>query len=186
MSEPTPPLPVVIYVLTAGGPGTATTSVAQTIFSGFFSGDYAYQMANAMIFFVITLLFAMVYKIDLDEMADAVHSTAPKDQLARAYGVYEWAIKKRRGGGLELPKHIYDLIACPAVVTRNGQCTLQGKWSGEDCETAKCDPFALLDQTIAPVQRCAQRLVARQHRAAAPRKQTQVVVEARFDLLDCQ
>ena len=45
--------------LTGGGPGTATTSVAQTIFNGFFSGDYAYQMANAVIFFVITLLFAL-------------------------------------------------------------------------------------------------------------------------------
>jgi raffinose/stachyose/melibiose transport system permease protein len=45
--------------LTNGGPGTATTSVAQTIFSGFFTGDYAYQMANAVIFFFITLLFAI-------------------------------------------------------------------------------------------------------------------------------
>jgi raffinose/stachyose/melibiose transport system permease protein len=45
--------------LTNGGPGTATTSVAQTIFSGFFNGDYAYQMANAVIFFFITLLFAI-------------------------------------------------------------------------------------------------------------------------------
>jgi len=33
--------------------------VAMTIFSGFFNGDYAYQMANAMIFFLITLLFAI-------------------------------------------------------------------------------------------------------------------------------
>jgi raffinose/stachyose/melibiose transport system permease protein len=45
--------------LTGGGPGTATTSVAQTIFSGFFNGDYAYQMANAVIFFIITLFFAV-------------------------------------------------------------------------------------------------------------------------------
>jgi len=45
--------------LTGGGPGTATTSVAQTIFNGFFNGDYAYQMANAVIFFIITLLFAL-------------------------------------------------------------------------------------------------------------------------------
>lgn len=59
------------------------------------------------------LSFAMVYKIDLDEMADAVHSTAPKNQLARAYGVYEWAIKKRRGGGLDLPKNIY--VACEVL-----------------------------------------------------------------------
>jgi DNA polymerase bacteriophage-type len=59
------------------------------------------------------LTFAMVYKIDLDKMADAVHSTAPKDALARAYGVYEWALKKRRGGGLELPKNIY--VACEVL-----------------------------------------------------------------------
>lgn len=45
--------------LTNGGPGTATTSVSMTIFSGFFNGDYAYQMANAVIFFLITLLFAI-------------------------------------------------------------------------------------------------------------------------------
>src|ERR1700760_1605084 len=45
--------------LTNGGPGTATTSVAQTIFTGFFTGDYAYQMANAVIFFIITLFFAL-------------------------------------------------------------------------------------------------------------------------------
>jgi raffinose/stachyose/melibiose transport system permease protein len=33
----------IVVGLTGGGPGTATTSVAQTIFSGFFNGDYAYQ-----------------------------------------------------------------------------------------------------------------------------------------------
>src|SRR5580704_18702261 len=45
--------------LTGGGPGTATTGVAQTIFNGFFNGDYAYQMANAIIFFIITVFFAL-------------------------------------------------------------------------------------------------------------------------------
>src|SRR6201997_1470710 len=45
--------------LTNGGPGTATTSVAMTIFTGFFTGDYPYQMANAVIFFIITLFFAL-------------------------------------------------------------------------------------------------------------------------------
>ncbi len=49
----------VVVGLTNGGPGTATTSVAMTIFSGFFNGDYAYQMANAVIFFFVTLLFAI-------------------------------------------------------------------------------------------------------------------------------
>jgi raffinose/stachyose/melibiose transport system permease protein len=50
----------VVVGLTNGGPGTATTSVAQTIFSGFFSGDYAYQMANAVIFFIITVVLSIV------------------------------------------------------------------------------------------------------------------------------
>lgn len=59
------------------------------------------------------LTFAMVYKMDLDVLADAVHSTAPKDALARAYGVYEWAVKKRRGGGLDLPKNVY--VACEVL-----------------------------------------------------------------------
>jgi DNA polymerase len=59
------------------------------------------------------LTFAMVYKIDLEQMADAVHNTAAKDALARAYGVYEWALKKRRGGGLELPRNIY--VACEVL-----------------------------------------------------------------------
>jgi raffinose/stachyose/melibiose transport system permease protein len=49
----------IVVGLTGGGPGTATTSVAQEIFNGFFNGDYAYQMANAVIFFFITLLFAL-------------------------------------------------------------------------------------------------------------------------------
>ena len=49
----------VVVGLTGGGPGTATTSVAMTIFNGFFNGDYAYQMANAVIFFIITLFFAL-------------------------------------------------------------------------------------------------------------------------------
>ncbi|MFY9932560.1 MAG: sugar ABC transporter permease [Streptosporangiaceae bacterium] len=62
----------IVVGLTGGGPGTATTSVAQTIFSGFFNGDYAYQMANAVIFFLITLLFA----------------------------VFQLGVIRRRGGGL--------------------------------------------------------------------------------------
>ncbi len=50
----------VVVGLTNGGPGTATTSVAQTIFTGFFDGDYAYQMANAVIFFIITVLLSIL------------------------------------------------------------------------------------------------------------------------------
>jgi raffinose/stachyose/melibiose transport system permease protein len=49
----------VIVGLTDGGPGTATRSVARTIFGGFTGGDYAYQMANATVFFLITVLISV-------------------------------------------------------------------------------------------------------------------------------
>jgi len=50
----------IIVGLTNGGPGTATRSIAMTIFSGFTGGDYAYQMANATIFFLIAVVLAVV------------------------------------------------------------------------------------------------------------------------------
>jgi raffinose/stachyose/melibiose transport system permease protein len=49
-----------IVGLTGGGPGIATRSVAMTIFSGFGGGDYAYQMANAAVFFLITIVIALL------------------------------------------------------------------------------------------------------------------------------
>lgn len=50
----------IIVGLTNGGPGTSTMSVAMTIFTGFTSGDYAYQMANAVVFFVVTVVLSLV------------------------------------------------------------------------------------------------------------------------------
>ena len=50
----------VIVALTNGGPGTSTMSVAMTIFTGFTGGDYAYQMANAVIFFIVTLVLSLL------------------------------------------------------------------------------------------------------------------------------
>lgn len=50
----------VIVGLTAGGPGTATRSIAMTIFTGFTGGDYAYQMANATMFFLIAVLISIL------------------------------------------------------------------------------------------------------------------------------
>ena len=50
----------IIVGLTNGGPGTATRSVAMTIFTGFTGGDYAYQMANAAIFFIIAIVIAVL------------------------------------------------------------------------------------------------------------------------------
>lgn len=50
----------IIVGLTGGGPGTSTMSVAMTIFTGFTGGDYAYQMANAVLFFVVTVVISLV------------------------------------------------------------------------------------------------------------------------------
>lgn len=50
----------IIVGLTDGGPGVATRSVAMTIFRGFEGGDYAYQMANAMVFFLISIALALL------------------------------------------------------------------------------------------------------------------------------
>lgn len=50
----------VIVGLTDGGPGTATRSIAMTIFTGFTGGDYAYQMANATLFFIIAVLISIL------------------------------------------------------------------------------------------------------------------------------
>ncbi|MBV2353986.1 sugar ABC transporter permease [Streptomyces sp. J2-1] len=50
----------VIVALTGGGPGTSTSSVAMRVFSGYTGGDYAYQMANAAVFFVLTVLVSLL------------------------------------------------------------------------------------------------------------------------------
>lgn len=50
----------IIVGLTNGGPGTSTFSIAMTIFTGFTSGDYAYQMANAVLFFIITIAISLL------------------------------------------------------------------------------------------------------------------------------
>ncbi len=50
----------IIVGLTNGGPGTATRSVAMSIIQGFNGGDYAYQMANATIFFIVAILIALL------------------------------------------------------------------------------------------------------------------------------
>jgi raffinose/stachyose/melibiose transport system permease protein len=50
----------IIVGLTNGGPGTSTRSIAMTIIAGFNGGDYAYQMANATIFFVVAILISLL------------------------------------------------------------------------------------------------------------------------------
>lgn len=47
--------------LTSGGPGTATQTVSLIIFrSGFSGGQYAYQMANAFIYFVVIVVVSVL------------------------------------------------------------------------------------------------------------------------------
>ncbi|MGV8873033.1 MAG: carbohydrate ABC transporter permease [Rhodococcus sp. (in: high G+C Gram-positive bacteria)] len=50
----------IVLALTNGGPGTATTTVAMRIFDGFNGGEYAYQMANSVVFFVITVTISLL------------------------------------------------------------------------------------------------------------------------------
>jgi raffinose/stachyose/melibiose transport system permease protein len=50
----------IIIGLTNGGPGTATRSIPMTIVTGFTGGDYAYQMANATMFFVIVVIVSVL------------------------------------------------------------------------------------------------------------------------------
>lgn len=58
------------------------------------------------------ITFAVVYGMDLDELADAVHSTAPKESLAAAYGMWDWTVKKGRST-LGLPKNVW--VACEVL-----------------------------------------------------------------------
>lgn len=50
----------IVVGLTNGGPGTSTMSVAMNIVGGLTNGDYAYQMANATIFFIFTLIVSLL------------------------------------------------------------------------------------------------------------------------------
>ena len=58
------------------------------------------------------LTFAAVYQMDLEELADAVHTTASKDALAAAYGMWDWTVKKGRST-LGLPKNVW--VACEVL-----------------------------------------------------------------------
>ncbi|MFC3690259.1 carbohydrate ABC transporter permease [Aquipuribacter hungaricus] len=50
-----------IVAMTNGGPGTATESVGLVIYrGGFQGGEYGYQIANAVIFMIVIIVFAIV------------------------------------------------------------------------------------------------------------------------------
>lgn len=56
---------------------------------------------------------AATYKIDLDELAAAVHATAPKQILLDARETYQWAKRKRLRYAGVLSEHVY--VACEAL-----------------------------------------------------------------------
>ena len=74
----------IIVGLTNGGPGTATRSIAMTIFTGFTGGDYAYQMANATIFFIITVLISVLQLRLTRGRAASMTQAAPRIPLTDA------------------------------------------------------------------------------------------------------
>lgn len=50
----------IVVGLTDGGPGVATRTVAMSIIRGFEGGDFGYQMANAAVFFLISIVIAVL------------------------------------------------------------------------------------------------------------------------------
>jgi DNA polymerase len=57
------------------------------------------------------LTFAVVYNMDLDELAAAVYATASGEAMANALGMWKWAKSKKRTLGL--PENIY--VACEVL-----------------------------------------------------------------------
>lgn len=99
------------------------------------------------------LTFAAVYQMDLDELADAVHTTAPKESLAQAYNIYEWAVKKRRTLGL--PKNIY--VACEVLKAswRAAHPQTKSLWkdTGDAVRSAIANPGVTFDVRMLKIRR---------------------------------
>lgn len=74
------------------------------------------------------LTFAAVYEMDLEAMADAVHRTAPKESLAAAYGMWEWAEKKRRTLGLD--RSVYTACEVLKASWRAAHPAVTALWAG--------------------------------------------------------
>lgn len=70
------------------------------------------------------LTFALLYRIDLSELADKALPTIPKETLIEAAAAWEWAVRKRKTYGLEQREY----VACDA---------LKRLWRGAHPGTAK-------------------------------------------------
>lgn len=76
------------------------------------------------------LTFAAVYQMDLSQLADAVHASAPPDVLAQARDRYKWAKEQGRHAGLDA--HVYT--ACQSLVTmwRDAHASVRALWRAAD------------------------------------------------------
>ena len=81
------------------------------------------------------ITFAAVYNMDLDELADAVHTSAPTEWIEKATEMLAW-FKKRRRSTLGLSDYIW--VACEALVLmwRNAHPNTAALWAAaEDAVT---------------------------------------------------
>lgn len=76
------------------------------------------------------LTFAAVYNMDLDDLAEAVWSTASAEALDNAKGMWSWAQKKKRTLGL--PMDIY--VACEVLKAawREAHAATKALWAAAD------------------------------------------------------
>lgn len=92
------------------------------------------------------LTFAAVYNMDLAKLADAVHSTAPKEVLAEAYRMHEWTEKKRRSTH-GLSKQVW--VACESlkIMWREAHPMTVALWkeAKEQTEAAILNPGVVFD-----------------------------------------
>lgn len=99
------------------------------------------------------LTFAAVYNMDLEQLADAVHSTADKSVIGQAYIIWEWAQKKRRTLGLE--RNIY--VACEVLkkAWREAHPATTALWknTGEAVRMAIQNPGVTYDVCMLKIRR---------------------------------
>jgi len=74
------------------------------------------------------LTFAAVYGMDLDQLADSVHTNAPREWLEQASVMWDW-FKKNKRSTLGLRKHVW--LACEALVLmwRDAHSATKALWS---------------------------------------------------------
>lgn len=76
------------------------------------------------------LTFAMVYNMDLDALADAVHASAAPELRTDAQGMWNWASKKNRTLGLS--QHVYTACEILKRAWRDAHPCTEALWGQAD------------------------------------------------------